>query len=365
MSYEPKVDLPDAAVTLLDIPDTEPGYTRRRDEDGESIYLDASGSPVRDQDLLERFDELSIPPAWSDVWICASEEGYLQSTGRDEQGRKQYIYHPFWHEHQATHKYAEVLRFGQNLPDLRARVDRDLRHRKLSRQRVRALGIAVLDQTAMRVGHDMYTTQHGSHGLTTLYKEHCSLSSTRVEFRYPGKSGVEREVALRDRRLSRQLSRLLELPGQYLWQYVEGETRRLHADDLNTYLCDATSCEDWSVKYFRTWAGSIEALHYLLGVEPPDPETLQDEALYEKWSSPHQKGLVEAAATFLGNTRAVCRDYYIHRDLMDSVRDGSFWETMPALVSAWEKEKKKQEQEDGAPLQRREEWLLLKLLVTG
>lgn len=359
MSYEPKVNVPDAAVTLLDIPDTEPGYTRRHDENGDTVYLDSNGSVVRDEDLVERFDELTIPPAWQEVWICANESGYLQSTGRDEQGRKQYIYHPFWHEYQAAHKYAEVLRFGESLPSLRARVDRDLRRRALTRERVRALGIAVLDHTAMRVGHDMYTTQHGSHGLTTLYKEHCSVFSTKVEFCYPGKSGVAREVSLRDRRLSRQLAKLLDLPGQYLWQYVDGDTRRLHADDLNHYLCDATECEDWSVKYFRTWSGSVRALDYLLAIDPPDEETLGASELYESWSAPHLTGLVEAAASFLGNTRAVCRDYYIHRDLLTSVQEGTFWETIPPLLSSWET------RHDRVKEQRREEWILLELLRTS
>ena len=323
MSYPTKVEIASEAVTLLDVPDTEPGYTRRR-RGNKDVFYDSQGAPIRDEEALERLEGLSIPPAWSEVWICQEERGYLQATGRDDMGRKQYIYHPFWHEHRASSKYAKAMAFGAALPALREQVDGDLRRRRLDRERVSALGLAIIDRTAMRVGHDLYTDHHGSHGLTTLHKEHCSCGSRRARFTYQGKSHVERHVELRDRRLCRQIKRLYELPGPYLLQYSGETPHRVLADELNGYLARHLG-EQWSVKDFRTWWGSVKALEHLLPRGEQRPKT-EDEEEAMTWRRGAIKEAIAHASTFLGNTPSVCRNYYVHSEILQGAQQGWLWE---------------------------------------
>ena len=299
---------------LLYIRDDQPGFTRRGRGRGFQ-YIDEFGDTIRDDDRRDRLEGMSIPPAWDHVWICPQEDGYLQATGRDGAGRKQYIYHTGWHEHRARQKYEKMVDFARALGGLRAQIDADLRLRKLSLERVSALALAIMDRTAMRVGHEVYSQENGSYGLTTLRTKHVTTTSTRVRFDYIGKSGVERHVMLNNRRLSRQLQKVLELKGEHVFQYEDeaGCVQILRAEDINDYIAQHMG-EGFSAKDFRTWRGTLCAAVNL-------------------WTDPWPRenfgarlgDAIELSSEFLGNTKSVCRNYYIHCDLLEHAESGELW----------------------------------------
>ncbi|MEZ4869100.1 MAG: DNA topoisomerase IB [Caldilineaceae bacterium] len=296
-------------IGLVYVNDDEPGYVRKRRGRG-FTYFHPDGTRVQEQSLRERFAELAIPPAWTEVWICLEPNGHLQATGRDDAGRKQYIYHPDWEEMRNRAKFERVYQFGRVLPRIREQVAADLRKHNLSRDKVLALAVALLDQTHIRIGNSSYTQQNGSFGLTTLQDDHAVIVGAQVEFDFTGKSGVEQHVDIRDARLARLVKACQELPGQRLFQYVdeEGEVRAVESGDVNGYL-RAVAGEEFSAKDFRTWAGTVAAVAALqkLGMG----ET-------EKVCAQNIVAAVKAVADELGNTPAVCRRYYIHPAIFDA-----------------------------------------------
>lgn len=304
---------------LLFLRDDHPGFTRRGRGRGFQ-YIDEHGDTIRDDTRRDRLEGMSIPPAWDNVWICPDERGYVQATGRDGAGRKQYIYHTAWHEHRARKKYEKMIDFAHRLSGLRAQVDADLRARALSINRVCALAVAIMDRTAMRVGHEVYSQEHGSYGLTTLRTPHVTATTTRVRFDYTGKSGVERHVMLNDRRLARQIARVLELEGEHVFQYEDEaqEVRVLRAEDVNDYIARHMGGA-FSAKDFRTWNGTLRAATHLW----TDPWPTDDHPQ-------RLKSAIEDASNFLGNTKSVCRDYYIHSDLLDQATSGDLWTHLSA-----------------------------------
>ena len=181
------------AAGLRYVTDEQPGITRRRRGRGFQ-YLAPDGRTVADRAERARIDSLAIPPAWTDVWICASPKGHIQATGRDARGRKQYRYHPRWREVRDETKYHRLAAFARALPRIRRRVDRDLRRRALSRERVVATVVRLLDETTIRVGNDEYARENHSFGLTTLRDRHVDVRGDRIRFRFRGKSGRVHEV---------------------------------------------------------------------------------------------------------------------------------------------------------------------------
>jgi DNA topoisomerase IB len=240
--------------------DSEPGIIRRRAGRG-FVYLDANGARVRDEATLSRIRALAIPPAYVDVWICADRTGHLQATGRDARGRKQYRYHPAWQHSRDAKKYRRLLRFGQRLPKLRARLRRDRRLEGLPRDKVLAVMTAVMMDTSIRIGNAEYARANHSFGLTTLRSRHAAFARDgTATLRFPGKSGQEREAVLTDRRLVRLVRHCSRLPGGALFQYDdEGVPRRATATQLNEYLRDILG-ERFSAKDFRTWAGTLTVI---------------------------------------------------------------------------------------------------------
>lgn len=301
-----------AAASLRYVNDDEPGYQRKRWGRG-FTYFDPEGERVRDPELRARFEALVIPPAWTDVWICTSRRGHIQATGRDEAGRKQYIYHARWAEVRDQVKYYRLLGFGEALPEVRGRVEADLRKRSLSHEKVVAIVVRLLEETLIRVGNTSYANTNDTYGLTTLQNEHLEVKGSQITFHFRGKRGKEHTVSLRDRRLARLAKRCQELPGQHLFQYrtEEGILRAVDSSDVNAYLHDITEV-DFTAKDFRTWGGTVAALESLLHCEAHRSDTDRKENVV---------AAVKCAAEALGNTPAVCRQYYIHPQVVQYYLD--------------------------------------------
>ena len=277
-------------------------------------YVDASGRTVSDGQVLQRIKALAIPPAWTDVWICADPRGHLQATGRDARGRKQYRYHPRWRDVRDEVKYGKLIAFARALPKIRTRTEADLKKNGLPRDKVLATVVQLLAKTFIRVGNDEYAKQNGSVGLTTMRDQHAKVNGARVRFEFRGKSGIQHAVDLENKRLARIVKACRDLPGYELFQYVDDEGARQVIDsaDVNAYLRDITG-EDFTAKDFRTWAGTMLAAEEL--------------AAAARFSSTAQakKNIVkavEAVAHRLGNTRTVCRKSYIHPAIFDAYLDG-------------------------------------------
>lgn len=308
-----------ATPKLRYVADSEPGI--RRAADGDTfLYLDSRGRPV-DERCRKRIQSLAIPPAWSEVWICRSPQGHLQATGRDAKGRKQYRYHPAWQESRSADKFLHLAEFGAALSRLRRTVESDLGLRGLPREKVLAAIVRLLDATAVRVGNEEYRKANGSFGLTTLRNRHANWEGGGLTLRFRGKSKVEHEASIRDPRVARVVRRCQELPGQRLFQYVDetGRRRAVGSADVNGYLRERAGIGG-SAKNFRTWRGSVEALVALRELAPPESEREAEEQI---------RAVVDRVADLLGNTRAVCRKYYIHPELFAAYREGRLLAKLP------------------------------------
>ncbi len=308
-----------SAANLVYVGSDQAGIVRVRRGRG-FAYRDGAGAFVRDQAVLARIRQLVIPPAWTEVWICADPAGHIQATGRDEKGRKQYIYHPDWAQARDQAKYNRLLPFAEALPDLRRQVDADLRGRRLNWNKVAAIAIDLLDKTRLRVGNPEYQRQNESYGLTTLHDEHVEIDGDTIIFAFKGKSGKEHTIKLRDRRLARLVRQCQELPGQELFQY-QGEDKQWHtlrSNDVNLYLREVTG-QDFSAKDFRTWGGTVTTTQALYEAGPAETKTERKRKVTEA---------VRAAAKALGNTVTVCRKYYIHPAILTAYTDGDLFIVM-------------------------------------
>ena len=310
------------AVGLGYVTDAQPGIQRRRRGKGFS-YRGVDGKAISDRDELQRIRALAIPPAYVDVWICVNPRGHLQATGRDARGRKQYRYHAHWRELRDHGKFDRVLAFGAALPKLRRRLRRDLALPGLPREKILALIVRLLDDTLIRIGNESYLRDNHSYGLTTLRTRHVRAERGRLRFAFRGKSGIEHEVELSDKRLARIVQRVQQLPGQHLFQYLDddGERQPIDSGQVNDYLHD-TCGEDFSAKDFRTWGGTVQAAGVLARTPLPDKggERAQRSALAEA---------IRQVATVLGNTPAVCRASYIHPQIIAGWPDGSLAKAIP------------------------------------
>lgn len=285
----------------------KPGYTRKPWGRG-FTYQDKNGETVEDEKLRDWFESLVIPPAWTEVWISPYKNGHILATGRDDAGRKQYIYHPGWNDLRQKNKFNDLLKFAEVLPHLRKTVDSHLRKRKLSREKVLATVVRLLETTLIRIGNNEYARKNDSHGLTTLEDDHAEIDGNKVIFEFTGKHGKEHEIILKDKRLARIVKACQEIPGYELFQYYDddGEQRVVDSSDVNAYLKEITG-EDFTAKIFRTWGGSTLAIKVLCEDVVNNPE-IDD----------HAKWCIECVADSLGNTVAVCRDYYVYPGIFDA-----------------------------------------------
>jgi DNA topoisomerase-1 len=332
-------DLSTTAVEagLRYVSDAKPAITRRRSGKGFS-YRRSDGSLVS-ADERRRIEALAIPPAWTDVWICDRPDGHVLATGRDDRGRKQYRYHPQWQEISGATKFAALRDFGHDLPCVRARVEEDLARPGLPEEKVLAAVVRLLDDTLIRIGNDEYAVANDSYGLTTLEDDHATVSGNSVVFEFGGKSGTAFEVEVRDRRLAAIVRRCQELPGEDLFQYLDGDrVVDVTSTSVNDYLRDLTKGHR-TAKDFRTWGGTVVAAETLMANGRGTTKREADQRIL---------GAIDAAADRLGNTRAVARSSYVHPGVLEAYRDGS-------LDEAWRHSR-------AAPRMSRTERTVLKLL---
>lgn len=287
--------------------DSEPGFTRKR-MGRYWAYFDEHGKRVTDRETIDRLNAIALPPAYTDAWFCKDPDGHLQATGIDDRRRKQYRYHKDFRERAEASKFAGLAEFGKALPKIRRRVDRDLRKRTLSKDKVLAAVIRLLDTEYLRVGSPEYARDNKSFGATTLLRRHVRGKEGKVRMRFAGKSGVVHEVTITDRTLGRLVRKLQELPGQHLFQYVngDGEPQPVSSADVNDYIRDASG-EEFTAKHFRTWGASVIAFEKLLD---------QEEAKRISVNT-----MIEPVAEALGNTVAMSRKAYVHPALVEAVKE--------------------------------------------
>jgi len=335
-----------AKAGLRYVTDGVSGITRKRSGGGWSYYL-PSGRLIADASLRKTLNALAIPPAWTDVWICPDRDGHIQATARDAAGRKQYRYHPSYREARDRSKFRRMLEFSEVLPLLRERVERDLRGPDLSRRQLLATVVRLLDRTLIRVGNDEYARENKSYGLTTLQRRHVQVDGRNLRFSFRGKSGVEHTITVSDPRLARIIQRCRDLPGQEMFQYLDAAKKRqsVSSDDVNEYLRDLTG-RDVTAKDFRTWGGTMLAAVELRRM---------GEAASRREADRNVIRTIDAVAERLGNTRTVCRKYYIHPTLLDAYLMGHLVPQPPAAP------KRAQRHKPGAAL-RRDEVLVLQFL---
>jgi DNA topoisomerase I len=299
--------------------DARPGIRRLR-RGRAFTYVDAEGKRVRAAAELARIRSLVIPPAWIEVWICPDPRGHLQATGRDARGRKQYRYHPKWRVVRDETKYDRVIGFAKVLPVIRRTTSDHLRRQGLPREKVLATVVQLLEKTLIRVGNDEYARSNRSYGLTTMRDGHVEVKGPRLRFSFRGKSGIEHEVDLTDRRLARIVKQCRDLAGYELFQYFDenGERQTVGSEEVNAYLKDITG-QDLTSKDFRTWAGTVLAAQLLREFEAFTSNAQAKRNIL---------AAVEMVAKRLGNTKAVCRKSYIHPAVFDAYLDGSMLETI-------------------------------------
>lgn len=282
--------------------DDEPGYSRQKK--GRSwAYFDEHGKRVTDRAEIDRLNAVALPPAYSQAWFCKDANGHLQATGRDDRGRKQYRYHPDFRSKRDASKYDGCREFGQALPKLRARVERDLKKRKLERDTVLAAVVRLLDRQHIRVGNEEYAKENKSFGATTLRSRHVKLASGKLKMRFAGKGGTIHEKTITDHNLQRVVRKCQDLPGQTLFQYVngDGQPQAVTSADVNDYIRDATS-SDFTAKHFRTWGASVIFFNEMLAKSEEKRLSL--------------KTALEPVAEALGNTPAISRKSYVHPALI-------------------------------------------------
>jgi DNA topoisomerase I len=299
---------------LTHVTDAVPGIQRRHDGN-EFTYVGPNGDPVSDPTVVSRIQALGIPPAWTDVWICPSDRGHLQATGRDAKGRKQYRYHPRWREIRDQTKYDRLVRFGETLPLIRERVEQDLGLPGTPREKVLAAVIRLLETTMIRIGNEEYARKNRSFGLTTFRNRHVDVEGSTLRFHFRGKSGKQHVVELHDRRLALLVRRCREIPGHHLFEYVDGEGQiwAVGSGDVNDYLREMSG-QEFSAKDFRTWAGTLLAVEALQESGPCESDTKgKKEIAYA----------IDCVRERLGNTRAVCRRYYVHPAVIEAYLNGT------------------------------------------
>lgn len=289
------------AAQLRYVNDDQPGIQRKRSGKGWSYSKD--GKTIHQKTVLDRIRALAIPPAWTGVWICSDPDGHLQATGLDVKGRKQYRYHKRWGAVRGQVKYHRLQSFGQHLPALRKQVRKDLRKHGLPQEKVLAGVIALMERTRIRVGNKEYEHSNGSFGLSTLKDKHVKRDRNGTRLRFKGKSGIVHDIPLHSAKLARLVIRCKELPGQELFQYEddEGQVHNVDSGMVNEYIRSVAQ-GDFTSKDLRTWMGTSRCIGALLEIGPAETVNSFRHNVNEA---------LDAVASHLGNTRAVCRKSYV------------------------------------------------------
>jgi len=302
------------AVGLRYAAHSDKGYYRNK-VGGDFVYTDENRKKVRNKEVLERIKKLVIPPAWENVWISPYENGHLQVTGTDMKGRKQYRYHGNWNKIRNQSKFYRLRRFANALPVIREQVDQDLNRKGLPYEKVVALVVKLIEMTNIRIGNEAYKKLYGSFGLTTLRDKHVKFDKGSVSFEFKGKKGVNHKINLQSRKLVNLVRKCKEIPGQDLFQYYddEGKHHTIGSGDINNYLKEITQ-EDFTAKDFRVWAGSVSALFAFQEIGPFETQTECKRKIVE---------VLDLVASKLGNTRTVCKKYYVHPTVIATYEKGA------------------------------------------
>jgi DNA topoisomerase-1 len=310
------------AAGLRYVSDTSPGYTREASDKGYNYY-DKDGALVKDEELIARFNKLVIPPAYTKVWISPYENSHLQFTGTDAAGRKQYRYHADWNKLRNQSKYHRLQSFATHLPAIRKQVDDDLGRQKLDHDKVLALVVRLMELTSIRIGNESYKKLYGSYGLTTMQDQHVKVEGSKINFEFKGKKGVYHKIDLQSKRLARLVKQCRDIPGKELFQYYNDAGQRCTIDsgDVNAYLKKITG-EDFTAKDFRTWAGSVSALYAFKEAGEFENQTQCKKNIIS---------VLDEVAITLGNTRTVCKKYYVHPTVIKSYEQGSLFKYIQEL----------------------------------
>ena len=335
------------AVNLVYVSGDRPGITRKKK--GKKFRYFYDGKEVKDGEVLERISKLVLPPAWDNVWICALENGHLQATGIDVDKRKQYRYHPAWVALRNHTKYYRMIQFAHALPRIRANVDKDLARHGLPREKVLAAVVSLMERTHMRVGNSSYEKLYGSFGLTTLKNKHTNVKGNTLRFSFTGKKGVHQDITLRNAKLARIVQRCKEIPGKELFQYYDEEGKRQTIDSgmVNDYIREIGG-DDFTAKDFRTWGGTVNAFLAFRELGRGETQTEQKKKIVEA---------LDKVAACLGNTRAVCKKYYVHPLIISLYENGSLQKYFDQLD--------KVEENDGRATLTGEEKIILSILEKG
>ncbi len=290
------------AVNLVYVNDAVPGILRKKSGKSFSYYV--SDKKLVDKEELARIRKLVLPPAWENVWICALHNGHLQATGQDARKRKQYRYHPSWNELRNHTKFYRMLQFGKALPAIRLRLEKDLALPGLPLHKILATVVSLMERTNIRIGNNVYEKLYGSFGLTTLKDQHVQVTGTSLKFTFKGKKGVHHSISIRNKKLANIVQRSKDIPGKELFQYYnnDGERHSIDSGMVNEYIKEISGA-DFTAKDFRTWAGTVNA--FLAFREMGAAEN----------ATHLKKNIVDAldkVAEQLGNTRTVCKKYYVH-----------------------------------------------------
>jgi DNA topoisomerase-1 len=296
------------------------GYFRQRKDDG-FIFVDHYKKRVRDRRVLERINKLVIPPAWERVWISPYENGHLQVTGIDAKGIKQYRYHSAWSKIRNQSKFYRLRSFANALPLIRKQVDKDLNRNGLPYEKVMALVIKLIELTNIRIGNDSYKKLYGSFGLTTLQDKHVRFKDSKVYFDFIGKKGITHKINIESKKLANLVKKCKDIPGQDLFQYYDdnGNHHAIGSTDVNNYIKEVCQ-EDFTAKDYRAWAGTVNALTAFQKLTPPENQADCKRKVIE---------VLDEVASKLGNTRTVCKKYYVHPTVIATFEKGSIWKYKP------------------------------------
>lgn len=291
-----------AVVNLVYMQDNGPGIERIKNRN--AFVYRKNNQPVKDKNVLLRIKKLVIPPAWAQVWICPLENGHLQATGMDVRGRKQYKYHTLWNTLRNHTKFYRLHEVGGAMPAVRKQLEKDLALPGLPLNKVLAAVVSLMEQTSIRVGNNVYEKLYGSFGLTTLKDQHVSIQGSQLQFAFKGKKGVMHKISLKSKRLAKIVKQCRDIPGRELFQYYDeaGQRHTIDSGMVNNYI-KRISGEDFTAKDFRTWAGTVQALLAFREIGPCDTATGTKKNIVS---------MLDRVAEHLGNTRTVCKKYYVH-----------------------------------------------------
>lgn len=295
-----------AAVDLVYVRDNTPGIERRPEKKGFSYFY--KNRPVTDPATLDRIKKLVIPPAWTQVWICHKPTGHIQATGIDARNRKQYRYHHLWNKVRSETKFHRLYEFAKALPALRKKLEKDISLPQLCERKVLATVILLMERTYIRVGNYGYEKMNGSYGLTTLKDRHVVIRSGEMNFSFKGKKGIYHDISLRNKKLAKIVKECRDIPGKELFQYYaeDGSRKSIDSGSVNQYIKEASGM-DFSAKDFRLWAGSLNILRAFKSM---------GQALTHTMCKQNILMALDQVSSKLGNSRTVCRKYYVHPGLI-------------------------------------------------